>query len=94
MKVGIIGAGAWGTALAIAAARGGNSVFLWSAEEKIAIEINQKRRNSYLPGVIISREIVATTKLSDISEMDVWLVATPTQFFKDIVQKSRPLTGV
>jgi len=84
--VGIVGAGAWGTALAVVVARGGNPVILWSAEEKIAKEINEKRRNSYLDGVSISREIIATNDMADLARADVWLIATPTEFFRETIQ--------
>lgn len=87
MKVGIIGAGAWGTALANISANSGNQVILWTHDDKD--EINQKHRNFRLPGVIISREITATDKLSDLSGTDVWLIATPTEFFKDTIKKIR-----
>jgi len=88
--VGIIGAGAWGTALAITAARGGNSVILWSVSEESVKEINQKRQNFYLPGVSISREIIATNDMADLARADVWLIVTPTEFFRETIQKSRP----
>ncbi|MCL1892064.1 MAG: NAD(P)-binding domain-containing protein [Alphaproteobacteria bacterium] len=89
MKVGIIGAGAWGTALAIVAARAGNKAVLWSSEEKTAREINKKHKNDYLPGIVISHEITATTNISDMRGMDIWLITTPTEFFKDVIKKSR-----
>ncbi|MGI5845608.1 MAG: NAD(P)H-dependent glycerol-3-phosphate dehydrogenase [Alphaproteobacteria bacterium] len=85
MKVGIIGAGAWGTALANIVAHSGNQVVLWSHNNKN--EINKKRRNFRLPGVIISQEIVVTDKIIDISKTDIWLLATPTKFFKNTVKK-------
>jgi glycerol-3-phosphate dehydrogenase (NAD(P)+) len=88
MKVGIIGAGAWGRALAVIASRAGNDVLLWTHDANI--EIDRKHRKSRLPGVIISHEILATGKLSDLSVADVWLIATPTEFFRSVVRKSRP----
>ncbi|MFA7187932.1 MAG: NAD(P)H-dependent glycerol-3-phosphate dehydrogenase [Alphaproteobacteria bacterium] len=88
MKIGIIGAGAWGTALANIAAHSGNQVVLWAYDDKD--EINQKHRNSRLPGVVISHEITATDKISDISGTDGWLIVTPTAFFKDMIKKARP----
>jgi glycerol-3-phosphate dehydrogenase (NAD(P)+) len=87
MKVGIIGAGAWGTALAMTAARSGNDVIIWAHSK--ADEINQKRRNSWLPGVFISREIIATENIGDLSDADIWLVVTPTAFFSETMTKSR-----
>lgn len=88
MKVGIIGAGAWGTALAMIAQRAGNQVVLWAFEN--AQQINKSHKNSSLPGIGISCEIIATDKLSDLSDLDIWLVATPTEFFVETIKKSRP----
>ncbi len=88
MRVGIIGAGAWGTALAVIAARAGNQVVLWAFEN--ANQINQTHHNSALPGVNISCEITATDKFSDLSDSDIWLIVTPTEFFMETVKKSRP----
>lgn len=88
MKVGIIGAGAWGTALAMIAQRAGNQVVLWAFDN--SDQINQQHQNSSLPGIRISCEIIATDKLCDLSDTDVWLIATPTEFFVEIIKKSRP----
>ncbi|MCL2748896.1 MAG: hypothetical protein FWE50_02355 [Alphaproteobacteria bacterium] len=88
--VGIIGAGAWGTALAVVAARGGNPVLLWCSDEKKPKEINQRHWNPSLNGVSISREIIATSDMADLKRADIWLIATPTEFFSKTVQKSRP----
>lgn len=50
--VGIVGGGAWGTALAVSARRAGRDALLWAFEPETVAEINEKHRNSlYLPGI-------------------------------------------
>ena len=50
--VGIIGAGAWGTAMAQALARGGNSVEIWAMETDVTDSINNEHENKKLRGII------------------------------------------
>jgi glycerol-3-phosphate dehydrogenase (NAD(P)+) len=60
-SVGIIGAGAWGTALAVIARRAGRDVLLWAHEPETAADINRKHRNEvFLPGVSLDPAIEAT----------------------------------
>lgn len=68
MKVGVIGAGAWGTALAITAYRANNTVRLWAREENVVAQINADHQNIFLPDVILPPEIVATTDLQSLIE--------------------------
>ena len=63
MKIGIIGAGAWGTALAITAHRANNVVRLWAREENVVDQINTDHQNIFLSDVILPPEINATTDL-------------------------------
>ena len=80
MKVGIIGAGAWGTALAICAARGGADVVLWSYDGECAP----------FDGVQMPQNIRMTDNLADLAGMDAWLVATPAAYFEETIAKARP----
>ena len=90
MKVGVIGAGAWGTALSISSASGGNAVTLWSHSAGMAKNIRKGRENSHLPRVKIPKNIVVTTEIGDLADTDVWLIATPSAFFRETIRKSRP----
>ena len=55
-SVGIIGAGAWGTALAVTSRRAGRDVLIWAYELETLIDINEAHRNGiYLPGVSLDR---------------------------------------
>ncbi|MDR1206925.1 MAG: NAD(P)H-dependent glycerol-3-phosphate dehydrogenase [Rickettsiales bacterium] len=89
MKVGIIGAGAWGTALAILSAKSGNDVVLWSFDPSEAKNIQKSRENSYLPGVRISEKVFITSNMADLHGVDVWLMVTPARYFSETVQKGR-----
>lgn len=83
MKLGIIGGGAWGTALAQIAAQGGEEVLLWAHEADVVASINASHTNpTFLPGVALSPEIVAVSELSDLAESDVILVVTPAQHLR------------
>lgn len=79
MKVGIIGAGAWGSALAHASARGGADVTLWSYDGGA----------TDFDGVVRPADIKVTANMADMSEMDVWLVVTPAAFFAETLRKAR-----
>ena len=84
-SVGIIGAGAWGTALAIAAHRAGRDVTLWAYERETVEEINHGHSNHiYLPGVTLDRKIRATAKVAEVGAADMILMVVPSQFFRGV----------
>lgn len=79
MKIGVIGGGAWGTALAAVAARGGE-VLLWAREPEVVSAINADHANPlFLPGVALSPAIRATGALGDLAGVDALLVVAPAQ---------------
>jgi glycerol-3-phosphate dehydrogenase (NAD(P)+) len=78
--VGVLGAGAWGTALAQMLASDGREVLIWAFERELVEEINRRRRNSlYLPGTVLADGIRATGALAEIAACDTLLVVTPAQ---------------
>ncbi len=80
-RIGIIGAGAWGTALAQALAAETTPITLWAREAELGTEINTDRRNSlFLPGVALSPHIHATADLADLAGLSLLLVVTPAQY--------------
>src|SRR3546814_14904872 len=80
MRIGVIGAGAWGTALAQVAAANGDPVLIWAFEEEAARAINETHCNRvFLPGNDLNPAIQATTSLDDHSGCDPGLVVTPAQ---------------
>ncbi len=91
MKIGIIGAGAWGTALAIAARRAGCSVSLWAHEVEVVDAISNLGENvPYLPGFALDSGITVTSILNDAVDTDAILLAVPTQYLR---QTMKPLSG-
>src|SRR5690349_10664150 len=87
MKLGIIGGGAWGTALAQVAATGGRETLLWALEPEVVVAINERNENrDFLPGVGLSPAIRATGNIADLSECDAWLVVTPAQHMRAVLE--------
>ena len=82
MTAAILGAGSWGTALAIHLARHGVGVRLWARDPAIASGIRARRRNPYyLEGVELPDRVVATTDVAEaVGAVDVLLVAVPSEF--------------
>jgi glycerol-3-phosphate dehydrogenase (NAD(P)+) len=86
--IGIVGAGAWGTALAQALASDGSEVLLWAREPKLAHEINTQHRNgTYLPSAILAPSIRATSELAELATVPVLLVVVPAQFLASVIAR-------
>ncbi len=78
--IGVIGGGAWGTALAQMLASDGTPVTLWAREADLVAEINTAHTNAlYLPGVPLAASITATGDLADLAALPVLLVVVPAQ---------------
>ncbi|AMA55032.1 NAD(P)H-dependent glycerol-3-phosphate dehydrogenase [Bradyrhizobium sp. CCGE-LA001] len=84
-SVAVIGAGAWGTALATVAARAGRNVTLWARNAEHADRIAATRDNPRLPRVPIAPEIVVTSDLALAARADMLLIATPAQHLRGAV---------
>ena len=79
-QIGVIGAGAWGTALAQSLAADGTEVLLWAREPELVAEINTRRTNSlYLPSAQLAPSVTATHDLADMAALPVLLVVVPAQ---------------
>ncbi|MDE2561997.1 MAG: NAD(P)-dependent glycerol-3-phosphate dehydrogenase [Sphingomonadales bacterium] len=79
--VGVVGAGAWGTALAQMLASDGREVLLWAREAEVVADINANRRNAaFLPSATLHDTIRATGELSELADLPVLLLVTPAQF--------------
>jgi len=78
--VGIIGGGAWGTALAAVMAQIHNRVLLWAREEDVVNSINAQHENCvFLPGLTLPPAIEATGDLARMAECGALLIVTPAQ---------------
>jgi glycerol-3-phosphate dehydrogenase (NAD(P)+) len=74
--IGIVGAGAFGTALAVALARDGRNVTLWARDTEPLL---RTRQSAYLPGAVLPETVTITAKLADLTATDCALLAIPTQ---------------
>lgn len=82
-RVSIIGAGAWGTALALTAFRAGSQVTMWSISLDEVETINQRHENVYrLPGVPLDPSLYATTDPDETAQADLVILAPPAQFMR------------
>ncbi|MEO6153056.1 MAG: NAD(P)H-dependent glycerol-3-phosphate dehydrogenase [Croceibacterium sp.] len=84
--IGVLGAGAWGTALAQMLASDGRAVTLWVIEPHLVEEINRERRNSlYLPSAELAPTIRATNDLAAVSDCEIVLAVTPAQYLGGVL---------
>jgi len=79
MRVGVIGAGAWGTALAVTAARGGSDVSLWSFDGEM----------KNFDEVETPPNVRLTKNMSEMAGCDIWLVVTPSAYFRETMRTAR-----
>mgnify|MGYP006111443135 CR=1 FL=1 len=86
-KIGIIGAGAWGTAIAILAHKNGHNVSLWHYDYQKALLMKETRDCPYLLNVKINDSIIITDKLNDILDSDILIYAAPAQEFNSLTMK-------
>lgn len=90
-RIGVIGGGAWGTALAQAAARAGREAVLWAREPAVVAGINRDRANpDYLPGVTLDSRVRATTDLAEAAATDAVLLVTPAQHLREVCGRLAP----
>jgi glycerol-3-phosphate dehydrogenase (NAD(P)+) len=97
--VGVVGAGAWGTALAIMANRTGSRSVLWSRNPNVVSSINENRMNqAYLPGVFVDPDIEVSSDLNTLRKAQYLILAIPAQQMRamlitlsDIIEADIPL---
>jgi glycerol-3-phosphate dehydrogenase (NAD(P)+) len=88
---GILGAGAWGTALAVAAVRAGREARLWAHRPEVAALIAARHENpDYLPGIALDPRIEASADLGAIADRDALLLAVPAQHLREVTQNLAP----
>lgn len=89
-KIGVIGAGAWGTSLAIAAKRAGREVIIWAFEQDVVKAINEKHENtSFLSGIKLDPGIAATTDMSMALNADGVLMVAPAQHVRAVCEMAK-----
>jgi glycerol-3-phosphate dehydrogenase (NAD(P)+) len=89
MRISVLGAGSWGTTLAIVLQNNGHEVTLWEYKRFYAAKLNRTRENKiYLPGIKIPKEIKITHSLQEASEKQHMIVlAIPSQFLRGVIRK-------
>jgi glycerol-3-phosphate dehydrogenase (NAD(P)+) len=92
-SVAVIGAGAWGTALAGVAARAGRDVTLYARSVTSTAQMKATRENPKLPGVQLSSAIAVTNDVALAARSDIVLIATPAQSLRDAVAMLAPHIG-
>ena len=79
--IGVLGAGAWGTALAQSLASDGTGVLIWAREPELVAEINASRTNSlFLPSARLAPSVRATGDLAELAGLPALLAVVPAQF--------------
>jgi glycerol-3-phosphate dehydrogenase (NAD(P)+) len=87
--VGVIGAGAWGTALALVAAEAGRKVTLWAREPEVVRAINAIRENThFLPGIRLPDALEATDSIAAAAAADAVLIVAPAQHLRAIISSA------
>ncbi len=91
-RIAIIGAGGYGTALALVAARGGNEVRLWAHSAEVAESLRRARENPvYLPGFPLPASIAPTNELAEaLDGAEIVLVVVPSHVCRDVFGKMLP----
>jgi glycerol-3-phosphate dehydrogenase (NAD(P)+) len=83
--IGVIGAGAWGTALAMLANRAGSRVTLWTRNEQVISSIETRRENAqYLPDIFIDPAIKVTAEIQHLEPCDALIITIPAQSLRTV----------
>jgi glycerol-3-phosphate dehydrogenase (NAD(P)+) len=89
VKLGVIGGGAWGTALAQVASAGGRETLLWALESDVVEAVNASHENTaYLPGIPLVEAVRATSDFGELEGCDAWLVVTPAQHMRSVLEQA------
>ncbi len=89
-SVAVIGAGAWGTALASIAARAGRAVMLYARDAEAAAHMTATRKNPRLPDVSLDARIIVTSNIAAAARADIILLATPAQNLREAAAALAP----
>ncbi|MBQ5781251.1 MAG: NAD(P)-dependent glycerol-3-phosphate dehydrogenase [Spirochaetaceae bacterium] len=88
-NIGILSAGSWGTAVAVALVNNGHNVVAWTREDSVANDINVKHVNEkFLPGATLPANLKATTDIKEaVAKKDFLIIATPSLYIESVVKQ-------
>ncbi len=89
--IAVLGAGAWGSALALAALAAGRKTTLWVREDDVLASIKARGENRFLPGVTLPKELIATGDLAEAAQADALLLVVPAQVLHGFTNGLKPL---
>jgi glycerol-3-phosphate dehydrogenase (NAD(P)+) len=94
-RIGVLGAGSWGTALAVhLAGAGGHAVALWARHPQLAERLAAERENrDYLPGIEIPRGVEPTAEMAALGGCEVVLVVVPSHGFRGVLRQFLATVG-
>jgi len=93
--VGVIGAGAWGTALALTAHRSGCKVIIWTHQEHHALQMRLKNVNEpFLPNIPLPTNFTYTAQYEDLIDCDFYILATPAQTVRSVLENATKIIGL
>jgi glycerol-3-phosphate dehydrogenase (NAD(P)+) len=88
--IAVLGAGAWGTALALAAMAAGRKTTLWVREDDVLADIRAGRGNRFLPGVSLPQDLAVTGELAEAAAADALLLVVPAQVLHSFADSLKP----
>ena len=90
-SVAVLGAGAWGTALAQVAAAAGRKVTLWAREREVVEGVNGDHENPlFLPGIALNTAVTATADMEQAAQAELILAVPPAQHMRAVLRSLRP----
>ena len=93
-RIGIIGGGAWGTALSLVVKRAGGAPLLWAREAEVVKSVNEDHENrQFLPGIPLDPGVRATGDLGEAAAAEILLMAVPAQFLRAVTRSLAPGYG-
>ena len=93
-RIGIVGAGAWGTALSLLVRRAGPECVIWAREPEVVDSINAGHENAlFLPGIALDPSVRATGELADMAGCDAVLLVAPAQHMRTVTSRLAPILG-
>ena len=93
-RIAVVGAGAWGSALASLCSRAGREVLLWGRDPALVETVNARHENPrYLPGIVLDPALRATARLDELSEAELCLLVVPAQALRPVAAALASVIG-